>query len=110
MGAGTEETLGKADTEGFPFTFNDLIMFDNRGFRKLILNRNVSRRFHQSSMSTVQSWRANCDVKFLVYDTHPLWSDMREICNVADYIVSYTCKGHQTLTEQRDIMASSLSR
>ena len=66
VGAGIEQTFGKCDTEGFPFSCQDAIVFDNRGFKKLTLKRSISRIFHQSSMITLQSWRANCDVKFLI--------------------------------------------
>ena len=60
------------------------------------LNRTNSKRFLQSEMITLQSWRANCDVKLLIYETDPSYPDMNEISSVIDYIVSYTCKGHLT--------------
>ena len=77
------------------------------------LQRNNSKRFIQSSMSLLQSWRANCDIKILIYDTNPDFPDfpdLEEISSVSDYIVSYTCKGHLTLFEEKDIISSAIER
>ena len=61
-------------------------------------------------MAMVQSWRANCDVKLLLYESHPKCPDLKEIENVAGYVVAYTCKGHMTLKQERDIICSSIKR
>ena len=74
---------------------------DKRNFKFLQLKRDNSIRFMQSSMSLLQSWRANCDIKILIYDTDPEFPDLSEISTVSDYIVSYTCKGHLTLFEEK---------
>ena len=76
---------------------------DKRNFNFLQLKRDNSIRFMQSSMSLLQSWRANCDIKILIYDTDPEFPDLTEISTVIDYIVSYTCKGHLNLFEEKDI-------
>ena len=110
VGAGEEITPGLCNTPGFPFEINDVINFDIRGYKYLKLKRRVSASLNQSSMVTLQSWRANCDVKVLLYDTNPEFPDMREIENVAGYIVSYTCKGHLTIKQERDIISSSICR
>ena len=59
-------------------------------------------------MIMLQSWRANCDVKILLYDTDPAYPDIREIENVSGYVVSYTCKGHLTVKQEKDIICESI--
>ena len=110
VGAGHEETSGASDTPGFPFISDDAIEFDNRGFRLLKLKRSVSSRLNQSSMVMLQSWRGNCDVKILLYDTDPLCPDLREIENVSGYVVAYTCKGNITFNQETDILCSAIKR
>ena len=108
-GAGSETIEGKCDTPGFDLQTNDIIEYDQRGFKVLKLKREVSRKFHQSSMIQLQSWRANCDIKVLLYQTDPNYPNLYEISNVSDYIVAYTCKGHQTIHEEKEIIAKSIN-
>ena len=61
-------------------------------------------------MIMTQSWRANNDVKILLYNTDPLCPDIREISNVAGYVVQYTCKGHPKLKQEREIICASIKR
>ena len=110
VGAGEEKTKGKFDTPGFEYCMNDEIINDPRGFKILQLSRKNSRHFLQSSMTLLKSWRANCDVKILLYDTDTKYPDIREIENVSGYVVSYTCKGHLTLFEEKDIISSLIKR
>lgn len=90
VGSGEENTVGKNDTPGFEYCSHDKIKFDSRNFNFLQLKRTNSTRFLQSSMTGLQSWRVNMDVKVLIYDTDPDCPDMFEISTVSDYIVSYT--------------------
>ncbi len=92
-GAGEEIYPGTFETPGFQLHKYDEINDDPRGFKILNLKRTNSTRFLQSEMITLQSWRANCDVKILIYETDPNHPDISEISSVIDYIVSYTCKG-----------------
>ena len=108
--AGEEITVGSGDTPGFCLQSEDTLEKYYRGLKKLQLKRSNSRKFIQSSMSFLQSWRANCDVKVLIYDTDPTFPDLEEISNVCDYIISYTCKGHQTLFQEKDIIKSTITR
>ena len=48
----------------------------------------------QISTVQLQSWRANCDVQLLLYDSDPYNPDLSEFVKVADYIVSYITKGN----------------
>lgn len=109
VGAGIEETAGKCDTPGFPFVEKDSILLDKRGFNVLKLKRTISRRFNQSSMIACQSWRANCDIQVILYNTDPKFPDLREISNVAGYVVSYTCKGNLMMDQEKDIISSAIS-
>ena len=59
-------------------------------------------------MVQLQSWRENCDVKILLYETDPNCPNLAEISNVADYVVAYTCKGHQTIRQEKEIIARSI--
>lgn len=110
MGAGDEVSLGDCDTPGFNFVANDIIEYDKRGYKTLKLQRTISQCLNQTSVLMLQAWRANCDGNILLYDTHPMHPDMEEIANVSDYIVSYTCKGHLTLAQERDIVSSAIKR
>ena len=71
-----------------------------KGFNKLHLKRDHN-RISQTSLYCVQSWRANCDVSILIYDTDPRKPDASEIAKVTDYVVSYACKGNATLAVER---------
>ena len=61
-----------------------------------------SRRIVQTSLQLAQSWRANCDFQFLYYESDPSDPDANDIAKVIDYIVSYVCKGIETLQEERE--------
>ena len=65
-----------------------------------------NKRLTQSSTFLVQSWRANCDVQILLYETDPLHPDPSEIAKATDYIVAYACKGVETLHQERNQMIS----
>ena len=100
-GAGNESSPGNYETDGFPLQQDDEINFDARGYKFLNLKRTNSKHLVQSSMIMLQSWRDNCDVKILIYDTDPKNPDLGEIIKVSDYILSYTCKGHLTIDEEK---------
>lgn len=50
----------------------------------------------------MQSWRANCDVQILVYNSSPSNPDISEIAKITDYVVGYQCKGNHTWSEERE--------
>ena len=100
-GAGQEENVGKCDTPGFPLSTEPCIIRDHRRAKKLHLPRN-NRRVNQCSLNVLQSWRGNCDIQILIYDCNPKKPNMSELAVVTDYIVSYSCKGNNTLKEERD--------
>ena len=99
-GCGTEKTPGKGDTPGWKLQDRDVISKDQRGFNQLCMKRN-NERFNQTSLYCLQSWRANCDIQIIVYDTDPKNPDFSEIAKVSDYVVNYACKGNTTLSIEK---------
>ena len=102
-GGGIEVSEGSCKTEGFQKRDQNLIVDDNRNFKRLEMKRNHP-MFLQTSIVTLQAWRGNCDIQILIYDSDPEDPDIVEIARVNDYIVSYTCKGNVTLKVEKDIM------
>lgn len=100
-GCGQERTPGKCDTPGFPLTDTAEVKYDHRRSQKLYMPRNHP-RISQTSRVLLQSWRGNCDVQLLVYNSDPKKPDIKEIAKVTDYVVSYSCKGNVTLKEERE--------
>ena len=93
-GYGTESKPFNACTPGEPETDLDEITIDGQGIKRLKLKRRGSKRMQQISTAQLQSWRANCDVQLLLYDSDPYNPNLAEFVKVADYIVSYITKGN----------------
>lgn len=100
-GAGREKTPGKCDTPGFPLSDDPEVKRDRKGSKKLLLPRN-NPRLSQASIDMLQSWRGNCDVQILIYDSSPNSPALEEIAVVTDYVVAYSSKGNKTLREERE--------
>lgn len=49
----------------------------------------------------LSSWRANCDVQVLVYESNPKRPRFDEIARVTDYVVGYACKGGERLKDEK---------
>ena len=101
---------GQCDTPGFPLQKEASIKTDHRHAQRLYMPRNHN-RINQTSRHMLQSWRANCDVQLIIYDSDPLKPDIAEIARITDYIVSYSTKGNVTWKEENEqtkqlIMAS----
>lgn len=75
------------------------ISVDHKKSRKLYLRRNHP-RVNQTSMDLLQSWRGNCDIQILIYDSSPSDPNIAEIATVTDYVVAYSCKGNTTFVEE----------
>ena len=101
MGCGEEEIAMEGKTPGWPITEEDLIVEDCRGFKKLSLRRNHPRLL-QTSLHCLQSWRANCDVSIMIFDSDPIFPDLSEIAEVTDYVVSYACKGNMAYAIEKE--------
>ncbi len=100
MGCGKESRPGSCITPGWALRNSDTIDYDTRGFKKLFLKRDHTRLL-QKSLNCLQSWRANCDVSILIYESDPEHPDASEIAKVIDYVVNYACKGNATLAIER---------
>jgi hypothetical protein len=98
-GAGQEQTINHADTPGFPLQEHASVVCERQRCQKLRLPRNHS-RLNQSSTALLQTWRANCDVQIMIYDSCPEKFDLQEVSKVTDYVVAYSCKGNATLREE----------
>ena len=98
-GAGQEKDALKGNTPGFELTDVPIIKADHKKTTRLYMPRN-HRRVNQSSMDLLQSWRGNCDIQLLVYNTNPKEPNIGEIARVTDYVVAYSCKGNATIQEE----------
>ena len=99
-GCGFEKTPGVGDTPGWKTQDHVTISRDQRGFKQLNMTRN-NERLNQTSLHALQTWRANCDIQILIYDTDPKNPNPAEISRVTDYVVAYACKGNATLAVER---------
>lgn len=100
-GAGQEETKGECDTPGFPLTIVAEVVREHGRHLKLRMERNHA-RINQTPMDMLLSWRGNCDIQVLVYESHPDRPDIKEISRVTDYVVAYQCKGNTTYQEEKE--------
>lgn len=57
-------------------------------------------RLNQTSKDILQSWRGNCDIQILIYESDPDHPNVKEISRVTDYVVSYNTKGNSTWLEE----------
>src|SRR5687767_5829922 len=91
------------DTPGFPLRIEPKLVRDLRGFDRFELPRN-HRRIVASSRWLLQGWRGNTDLQPLLYQCDPLHPNPDEVARVTDYIVAYSCKGNETIVEERKQM------
>ena len=78
------------------------VVKEHQRCQKLRMPRN-HRRINQTSIDLIQTWRGNCDIQILIYDSDPDNFDLKEISKVTDYVVAYSCKGNATLREEVDM-------
>ena len=62
----------------------------------------------QTSMTMLQSWRANCDVQVILYDQDPLNVDCKDIAGVSGYVTSYCTKGNSSFHSEREAIAAMI--
>ena len=67
-------------------------------------------RVVQSSTYILQSWRANCDIQIILYESNPNVVDPLEIPQITDYIVTYSCKSHESLKDEQDQMKTMIMK
>lgn len=107
-GAGVEQTFLKNDTPGFTLSQKAVIMRDIRGFDRVDLVRNT-RRITQASAFLMQGWRGNSDIQYLIYKSLPDDVDPEDVSRVTNYIVSYACKGSETVVEEKKAMIAIIN-
>lgn len=104
-GGGVEEDPMQCNTPGFKLLAEPQLNYDLRGFFRIDLPRN-NRRVTQAAAYIVRGWRANCDVQFLIYKSHPHNVDAADISRVTNYVVSYACKGSESVVEEKNALKS----
>jgi hypothetical protein len=107
-GCGIERKPNSCETPGFGSTEIAQKIFDPRGFYRIHLPRTdklyLKQKLIQTSIPLVQSWRANCDMQFIMYtDNHEEFPNAEEIGRVTDYIVAYTCKGNESFLQEKQV-------
>jgi hypothetical protein len=99
---GTESEFGKIDTPGMDLTQNTEIQIDRKGISHFRMRRTHLVHLVQHSKYILKAWRADCDVKLLLYFTNPTCPDLREIEDVCRYVVAYTNKIHNTSQDEKE--------
>jgi len=107
-GAGVEQNFMKGDTPGFPPRDEPAVVEDPRGFDRVDLQRN-NRRITQSSQYLMRGWRANCDIQLLIYRSDPDDVNASDVSRVTNYVVSYACKGSESVVEEKKAMKSIIN-
>ena len=102
---GFKQITNKSIIDGMSLSDKPFIEKSKAGFKKLKMKRNHP-RLSQTSKHMLQSWRANCDIQLLIYDSHPEAPDYQEIAMVVDYVIGYATKGSHTFTEERNQLRS----
>ncbi len=100
MGCGKEVSPNMSKTPGWKITNADEFEKDTRGFNKMLLRRNHNKLL-QTSLYCLQTWHANCDISFLLYETNPRCPNAKEIATITDNAIGYACKGNATLTIEK---------
>jgi hypothetical protein len=107
---GTETKYGKQDTQGLPRTNKARIIIDQKGISHFRMKRTKSVRVVQHSRTLLRGWRANCDIKLLLYYSNPNCPDISEIEDVSRYVVSYTGKRHNTSQAEIDAIQNIIMK
>ena len=109
-GFGKEKQPGKCDTEGFPLINTSVLRVDGKSITHLDMKRTHSRRVVQHSELLLQIWRANIDVKCLIFDTDPNWPNLSEIEAIVSYICAYTVKKNKTVRQEKEMIQDLIIR
>lgn len=99
---GKESAYGEKDSEGKILRTFAAVVTDKKGVQKLQMKRTKSRKVVQLSKPMLQSWRANCDLQLLIYNSDPRSPDIAEIESVTRYVVAYAGKKHNTSKTERE--------
>jgi hypothetical protein len=103
--AGTPRTCRShygTDTPRMDLIKNAEIQIDRKGMSHFRMRRTHLVHLVQHSKYLLKAWRANCDIKLLLYFTNPTSPDLREIEDVFRYVVVYTGKRHNTSQDEKE--------
>ena len=101
VGFGDEEHFGRQDTPGMDFRDEAQLEKDKKGIYHFRMRRTHSKRAVQHSRTLLKGWRANCDIKLLLYFSNPDLPDVGEIEDVCKYVVAYTGKRNHTSQQEK---------
>ncbi len=99
---GTESAFGKMDTQGLPRMPRSRIITNKKGISHFWMTCTESVRVVQHSRILLRTWRANSDIKLLLYYSDPSCPDISRIEDVCWYVVTYTKKQHNTTQSEKD--------
>jgi hypothetical protein len=108
-GCGVEATPGKCDSPGFKNRARACIVQEIQGYKRFELPRRrpkKRRNIMPTSMALVYGWRANCDVKILLYESNPQHPDAKDIAKVTNYLVTYASKGVESVEAEKSQLRS----
>ena len=109
-GAGKESEKEKCDTPGWEKRCLGAVIADECPMKHLQLRRTHSKRVTQFSKILLKSWRANCHINLLIYESDPDDPSDKEINNVSEYVVNYTGKAKNTRTQEKNMIFSLIAR
>ena len=110
VGYGDESVYNSQETPGMDLLEKSAIVKDKKNIKQFRMTRTHSKRVVQNSKTLLKSWRANCDVKLLLYFSDPRFPDIGEIEDVCKYVVAYTGKRHQTTRQEKDAIQNLITR
>ncbi len=99
---GTESAFGKMDTQGLPCMPKSRIITDKKGLSHFWMTWTELVRVVEHSRTLLRSWRANSDIKLLLYYSDPSCPDISKIEDVSRYVVAYTGKQHNITQSEKD--------
>ena len=79
-----------------------VLIKDNKGIYQFCMKRIHSKRAVQHSRTILEGWRANCDIKLLLYFSNPNLPGIGENEDVCKYVVTYTGKYKETSHQEKD--------
>jgi hypothetical protein len=96
------------DAPGFKNIEKAIIQKEVQGYKRFHLPRKRPKfgRYNiiPSSATLCYGWRANCDVKILLYASNPELPLAKEIAEVTNYVVAYASKGIETVEAEKQQM------
>ena len=108
MGCGMEITEGKGDTPGWEIYDEDVITnLAGKQTKVLRLKRKES-HLKEASRPMLRSWRANCDMRLIVYEKSPSTVEPEDIAEISGYIVNYCTKGAVSYEKETELISSHI--